>query len=376
MAPLASLILAFLTIVLMESIQAFVPAASRRHNDYTIITSSHHEKTVSLMTIQDDDEGVILSRRSWIAQIGGASAAIVAATVTMTTLPANALVYVDPDRYGDKELQVGLVNKVRQLVRNAILQDSTLAPLFCQVAIQDALTYSAETQVGGPNGRIVPFLLEHSKSFPSLAHAAQVLVEIRAKLRQSTEMTMADVVTFAGAEAIESLGGPRIVVQLGKLDYTSPNEKVPITVYDLFHGTDTIAAFRNAGLSEREVTLLVGAIASMNKVVDSVDVTEKATNDNHDDEEDEVNEMGDPKVDFPSSFGAPSQIYGKRLGKMDDSIFVDEVALQKSKQATGIWADPVVGEWTTRYSKGGFFKDLPEAYSRLVRVGSTGRWQG
>ena len=371
MATLASLILAFLTIVLMESIQAFVPAASRRHYDYTIITGSHHEKTVSLKTIQDDD-GVILSRRSWIAQIGGASAAMVAAS---TIAPANALVYVDPDRYGDKELQVGLVNKVRQLVRNAILQDPTLAPLFCQVAIQDALTYSAETQVGGPNGRIVPFLVEHSKSFPSLAHAAQVLVEIRAKLRQSTEMTMADVVTFAGAEAIESLGGPRIVVQLGKLDYTSPNEKVPITVYDLFHGTDTIPAFRNAGLSEREVTLLVGAIASMNKVVDSVDSTEKATKDK-DDEEDEVNEMGDPKVDFPSSFGAPSQIYGKRLGKMDDSIFVDEVALQKSKQATGIWADPVVGEWTSRYSKGGFFKDLPEAYSRLVRVGSTGRWEG
>jgi hypothetical protein len=303
-----------------------------------------------------------------MAQIGGASTATVVAS-TQATTPANALVYVDPDRYGDKELQVALVNKVRQAVRDAILQNPRLAPLFVQVAIQDALTYSAETQMGGPNGRIVAFLLENSKSHPSLNYAAQELVEIRAKLRRSTEITMADVVAFAGAEAIESLGGPRIIVQLGKLDY-SVDEQVPIQIYDLFHGPDTIRAFQNAGLTEREVTLLVGAIASMNIVVDTVD---SSTENNHNDDDEEPNEMGDPKVDFPSRFGAPSQIYGKQLGKMNDSIFGE---LRKKKQATGIWTDPVVGEWTTRYSKGGFFKDLPEAYSRLVRVGSTGRWEG
>lgn len=331
-----------------------------------------------MMAVTDDDNervtssGEVCSRRSWMQLITVSAAASFAASTA--PIPANAVVYVDSDRYGDKELQVGLVNKVRQTVRDAILENPKLAPLFLQVAIQDALTYSSETQVGGPNGRIVEHLLENDKGSP-LYHAAQQLVEIQAKLRRTTEITMADCVTFAGAEAIESLGGPRIVVQLGKLDYSE--EKVPTTIYNLSNGPETIAAFQKAGLAEREVTLLLGAIASMNKVVDNVvDAANTADTAIDDDDDDELNEMGDPKVDFPSSFGAPSQIYGKRLGKMDDTIFKEELALRKNKKATGVWSDDVVGEWTARYSKSGFFKDLPEAYSRLVRLGSTGRWEG
>lgn len=141
---------------------------------------------------------------------------------------------------------MGLVNKVRQTVRDAILENPKLAPLFLQVAIEDALTYSQETQIGGPNGRIVEHLLENKKDSP-LSYAAQQLVEIRAKLRRTTEITMADVVAFAGAEAIETLGGPRIVVQLGKLDYSS-EENVPITVHDLSNGPETIGAFQKAVL--------------------------------------------------------------------------------------------------------------------------------
>jgi hypothetical protein len=301
-------------------------------------------------------------------------AGVLTASAASSRRSASAVVYVDPDRYGDKELQVGLVNKVRQTVRDVVLENPKLAPLFLQVAIQDALTYTAETQIGGPNGRIVGHILENVAKNSPLYTAAIELVEIRAKLRRSTEITMADVVAFAGAEAVESLGGPRIVVQLGKLDYSS--DEAPMTIYNLNNGPETIAAFSKAGMTEREATLLVGAIASMSKVVESVDGATTGGNTINDDDDDEPNEMGDPKVDFPSSFGAPSQIYGKRLGKMDDSIFKDEVVLRKNNKATGVWSDQVVGEWTTRYSKGGFFKDLPEAYSRLVSVGSTGRWEG
>jgi len=349
--------------LMATSITAFAPrseCSSRRRRQHSLLSP--------WMASQDNYEATELTRRTWMIQVS-----VVGATILSTSSsPANALVYVDPDRYGDKELQVGLVNKVRQTVRDAILQDVKLAPLFLQVAIQDALTYTAQTQAGGPNGQIVGYLLENHKESP-LYYAAQQLQAMRVKLRQSTEITMADVVTFAGAEAIESLGGPRIVVQLGKLDYSQ--EQVPMTLYNLKNGPETIGAFHKAGLTEREVTLLFGALGSMNKVVDNVlgDGTPDAVGD---DEDDEPNEMGDPKVDFPTSFGAPSQIYGKRLGKMDDSIFKDEATLRKNKKATGVWTDDVVGEWTTRYAKGGFFKELPEAYSRLVRVGSTGRWEG
>eukprot|EP00957_Ditylum_brightwellii_P110213 8406652-Ditylum_brightwellii.AAC.1 len=67
--------------------------------------------------------------------------AAVTASVTYANppLPSMAVVYVDPDVYGDKELKVATVNKLRQNIRDAINQDPQLAPLFLKVALQDAL---------------------------------------------------------------------------------------------------------------------------------------------------------------------------------------------------------------------------------------------
>ena len=280
--------------------------------------------------------------------------------------------YVDPNRYGDQELQVGVVNQVRQSVRDAILQTPSLAPLLLELAIQDALTYDARstTRQGGPNGRIVSFILQKTCK-DTLCMAAQELSTIQRKLQRSTFITMADLVALAGAQAIETLGGPRILVPLGKLDDYEKN--TPITIYDLTNGPSTIEAFQKAGLTEREVTLLLGALESMQQIVDSIPLDSTTTTN---DDNEEENEMGDPQVDFPTSFGGPLQIYGARLGTMKDNlIFKDKLGVIQSKQATGVWANDIVGEWTSRYAKGGFFKDLPEAYSRLVRVGSTGRWE-
>ena len=338
-------------------------------------TTTRRSAAPFLMVSQDDSstEFTKLSRRTWMAQVSVGTAA---ALFSSSPSPVRALVYVDPNRYGDKELVVGIMNKLRQCVRDVILKDVQLAPLFLELAIQDALTYNTLTQKGGPNGRIVQYLLE-TKQPASLYSAAQELQAIRGKLQQSTEITMADLVTFAGAEAMESLGGPRIVLQLGKLDDVDVNNKLPMTIHELDNGPETIQAFQQSGLTERDVTLLFGAMASMEQIVEKQ--LAMSNTDNHDDdyidEDEEENEMGDPNVEFATSFGAPSQIYGKQLGRMDDSIYKQEVTLQRSKQATGIWANEIVGEWTMRYAKGGFFKDLPEAYSRLVQVGSTGRWE-
>lgn len=355
-----------LALLLALGATAFAPHYSTSTQSCTARTSLQAWKDGG----NNKNQAIEQSRRTWLSSQALGIASLLTASLSSA---AQALVYVDPDRYGDKELQVGIVNKVRQAVRNVVLQDPKLAPLFLEIAIQDALSYSTATQAGGPNGQIVPYILQTVDKASPLLNAAQELVLIKSKLQRSTEITMADVVTFAGAEAIESLGGPRIVVQLGKLDLVSPDEpKSDLKLYDLRNGPETIDAFQKAGLTEREVTLLFGAMASMTKVLASVDNSATATDE---DDDDEPNEMGDPKVDFPSSFGAPSQIYGERLGKMNDGVFKDELALQKKKQATGVWANDVVGEWTMRYSKGGFFKDLPEAFSRLARVGSTGRWE-
>jgi hypothetical protein len=182
---------------------------------------------------------------------------------------------------------------------------------------------------------------------------AGAAMELQDDIRRSTEVTMADVISFAGAEAIESLGGPTVVVQLGKLD---KDAGTPMRIYDLKDGPETIQAFRNSGLTEPEVALLLGAVEAMERVVDTIAV------DHVDEQTEEDNEMGDSQVDIPTSFGAPSNIYGRPLGQLDNSVF--ESLLQTK---TGVWAnDDNVREWVLRYQKSGFFKDLPRAYNKLV----------
>jgi hypothetical protein len=94
-----------------------------------------------------------------------------------------------------------------------------------------------------------------------------------------------------------------------------------------------------------------------------------------DEEEEEENEMGDKAVFIPSSFGAPSEIYGKSIGKMDESIFSEAISDIKSKRTPkyAVFASEGVGKWVAKYSdkKGGFLKDLPYAYNRLTSLGTT-----
>jgi hypothetical protein len=272
---------------------------------------------------------------------------------------------VDPNRYGDRELQIALATRLRQNLRDAIVKDPKLAPLFLQISIQTALNASSSSY-SSSLGKIV--VLSGDDQHKNLARAAMELQDIQAKLKRSTEVTMADVISFAGAEAIESLGGPRIVVQLGKLDRDGGGGGPPLRIYDLNNGPETIQAFKNSGLTEREVVLLLGAVEAMERVVDAVAIAAKSAVVVVEQTADDDNEMGDSQVDIPtSSFGAaPSNAHGKpTLGQLDSSVFE---SLLKTK--TGVWAnDDVVREWALRYQKGGFFKDLPQAYNKLVGSG-------
>lgn len=342
------------------------------------------------MSAVDDNNIDDVSRRDWIktAVFGTATAATTttASLFLFTTNAAHATVDVDPDRYGDKELKIATVNKIRQNVRNAIVATPSLAPLLVKLAIQDALKYNAATGEGGPDGSIVRVVLESSgdPSLTSLRPAADKLSEIAKNIKRTTEITMADVVTFAGAEAIESTGGPRVVVQLGKTDPRGKNNNngsKGAVVPDLFgnsgskNGKQVVAAFKNAGLTEREAALLYGAIGSMEKVASQA---KQGVGLNAGDvvvgDDDEPNEMGDVEVFIPSSFGAPKEIYGKTIGVMDNSYYVSTVGDVKKGRKPGadVFTDDKVLEWATKYAgnKGGFLKDLPEAYTKTMSLGT------
>lgn len=336
--------------------KAFVPASSKgkRH-------------TTSKLAAEN-----IISRRS-LFQKGGATAAFSLAFLSngLSSTVVNAAVYADPDRYGDKELKIGTVNRLRQNFRDAMLQDPSIAPMFVKVAIQDALTYNAETEQGGPDGSIVADIL--SDKIPSLSGlkpAALVLDDLYKKIKRSTEVTMADLVGFAGAEAIESFGGPRIPIQLGKLEPKVANKaSTSSTNYpDLCSksaGTEVVDAFLKSGLTEREVAILYGALGSIEKEAQAYKKEE--------DEEQEPNEMGDVDIFVPSSFGGPKEIYGKTLGKIDNSVFVEVVDQYKKKKipSVDVFANEKVAGWANKYAKNnpGFLKDLPEAYEKLMALG-------
>jgi hypothetical protein len=300
------------------------------------------------------------TRRQWLLTFS-----ILAPEALVGPSPASGLVFFDPDRYGDKELKIAVVNKIRQNVRDVIVAQPELAPQFLQLAIQDGLTYNAKDQRGGPDGSIISAIL--SKDSPAdlafLITASEVLVNLKAKLKKSTEISMADLVTFAGAEAIEVTGGSRVVVQLGKLD---PQASFAAKSYPSFDSAGQIIdAFAAAGLTQREVAILFGAVGAMSKVVAGLLPIETGRV--------EENEMGDAEANVPTSFGAPSDIYGKRLGRIDNSIFQDVMTdLENNKVPfSPVFGDSTVAEWASKYANKQemFARDLPEAYNKLIGLG-------
>eukprot|EP00624_Nannochloropsis_granulata_P000528 evm.model.NODE_11995_length_8786_cov_31.724335.2 len=56
-----------------------------------------------------------------------------------------------------------------------------------------------------------------------LKPALAVLTKVKGEMQSTNEVTFGDICAFAGAVAIESTGGPRIPVQLGRTDSGQPN---------------------------------------------------------------------------------------------------------------------------------------------------------
>lgn len=82
------------------------------------------------------------------------------------------------------------------------------APFFA------AIGYDAATDGGGPDGSIT-FEMDRGQN-EGLKPALAVLTKVKGEMQSTNEVTFGDICAFAGAVAIESTGGPRIPVQLGR----------------------------------------------------------------------------------------------------------------------------------------------------------------
>jgi Peroxidase len=241
---------------------AFQQPLQQQHRQQCIVSTSTTALAMSSL----------LDRRNF----GQAAMAAVSLSLlqTQSPQPAQAQVFFDPAQYGDQELRVGAVDSLRESVRRAILKKPDLAPSFFQLALLDALSYNAKTDEYGPDGSIIKTVLSSKNTdayTTNLKECCLALIEAEKTLKRKTAITLADAIAVGGGEAIESIGGPVLPVQLGRADTPSgPQAKVvsPTDLpLDLFAGThptaDIVNAFTRAGLTEREMTVLMSALLTL-----------------------------------------------------------------------------------------------------------------
>jgi hypothetical protein len=233
-------------------------------------TSTSSSSNTQLNSIDRRDFGA--SSLGWLVT-GVGFASLTGAAVAVSPAPANAEVYFDPEMYGDQELRVGTVDTVRERTRRAILQNPALAPAFYQLALLDGLSFNAANEKYGPNGGVIYAVLnskDNSENLDNLKMAATVLIETERDLKRKTAVSIADCVAIAGAEAIESIGGPVLTVQLGRMEVDKSKIQISPLPLDLLTGNrspkEVRDAFKTAGLTEREMTALLSGLLTLQLV--------------------------------------------------------------------------------------------------------------
>ena len=110
-------------------------------------------------------------------------------------------------------------------MRDLISSSPSLAESFLRLSLADSLSYSEATEFGGGDGCIIQWTV-NNKCDPMYKEAADALIQLQVKLKKTNEVTLGDVLSLAGAEALESVGGPRSRVQV----------RLKSVFWQIFHG--------------------------------------------------------------------------------------------------------------------------------------------
>jgi len=316
-----------------------------------------------------------------------------------------------------------------------------------KIALLDGLSFDGK-KAGGGDGSIIAVLTATkgtTKEFGRVQEAAKILLDISNRQRDSTNMksvdlvdsvTLGDAVALGGAAAIESVGAPPLSVQLGRTERdglradlkkggvkATPAQEALIGAFtrDDLITPDPVQekavgdAFRASSLTDRELTVLLGALLVIEK---AEKVPSKAYKGNKgklrergkigrasefkkltdkdlvtcefdcDDEDEYVGPAGekDEGVDIVDSFGSRGDIYG---GKATNDVsagsfnkyFVNlNEAIQAKKKgdtANRIWIERVLilnpqsTQWVNSYAQSNlkYLKDLRTAYYAVTQLG-------
>lgn len=257
----------------------------------------------------------------------------------------------------------GDYNAVKQAILDILPQedydDGSIGPILVRLAWHASGTYDAKTGTGGSNGATMRYELEAKDSANAgLEHARKFLEPIKQKFPW---ITYADLWTFAGAVAVEALGGPHIDWKPGRVDYVDesnvpPNGRLP----DGALGQDHLRnIFYRMGFNDQEIVALAGA--------------HNLGRTHHD-----RSGFDGPWVPNPTRF---SNTYFKlllteewKLGKSPAGVeqFYDpDGDLMMLPADMALIKDPSFRKWVETYSenKDLFFDHFAKAYSKLLELG-------
>lgn len=246
-----------------------IPTSFKAQNKLSMYSRPAGQREVLRMSSEEGGA----ERRFFLRLAAGAALAGVVGTGSPNLVGAE--VFFDTERYGDKELKVALINQVKQQWRALFEKKPELIVPVFKLAMHDALTYDPKTGAGGLDGSIVK-----KKDDPALAYIKPAIEEverIRETLLAKTEVSYSDLIAFAGSVAIEATGGPRVKVQLGRIDGKKPNPPSNMRQWDQKNpaSAGVKAALMTSGLSAQEAVLLAGSVGQLRRAANAMSMSLK-----------------------------------------------------------------------------------------------------
>ena len=160
--------------------------------------------------------------------------------------------------YGSSQAGREVERATRASLRETGVVDAASAPQFIRLLFHDAGTFDAARGDGGADGSIrFQAELERPEN-RRLRVPVKALAKWRAEHGGAVQLSWADLVAVAGAEAVEACGGPRVEVGVGRRDAAGadPEGRMPRETLD---GVAMAEAFGAKGLGVREMVALAGA---------------------------------------------------------------------------------------------------------------------
>jgi hypothetical protein len=149
-----------------------------------------------------------------------------------------------------------LASDIRQAIINRKIN---ICPMAVRLAWHAAGTFDAKDGTGGTNGSTMRFEPECTDGANAGLHIVRnILLPVQ---QQYPDLSFADLWTFAGASAIEFMGGPKVPHHFGRVDHADgkkcpANGRLPDASKGAQHLRDV---FYRMGFNDKEIVVLSGA---------------------------------------------------------------------------------------------------------------------